>query len=243
MGYVGTTYNSSTGKYEFLLNGFDQYLTPIYSERNATSYVIYELTDYIDSIKKSYFKNTFTVTAYDYALNQATYQIELPDEYLDFFFTETEITLSPNELYDLAPLVYPNTEWAEFIEYESNRPDIARVVGGKILAVKSGACAITAKATLKDGTVTFHHQAKFVARHKQFHPVATFHLKGHKICGRGVRHVIFGTMAGHIGALGYHSCIHCQSGRVIIFVPLEDTPRCLHKGQREYCKKHYKKQD
>ncbi len=153
MGYVGTTYNSSTGMYEFMLNGFDQYLTPIYSERNATSYVIYELTDYVDSIKKSYFKNTFTVTAYDYALNQATYQIELPDEYLDFFFTETEITLSPNELYDLAPLVYPNTEWAEFIEYESNRPDVARVVGGKILAVKSGACAITAKATLKDGTV------------------------------------------------------------------------------------------
>ena len=32
---------------------FEQYMTPIYSERNNTTYVKYELTDYVNEIKEN----------------------------------------------------------------------------------------------------------------------------------------------------------------------------------------------
>ena len=47
---VGYVKNTADG---YMLETFDQYLTPIYSEKNSTSYVVYELTDYVDDIKKN----------------------------------------------------------------------------------------------------------------------------------------------------------------------------------------------
>ena len=46
VGYVG---QDETG---FVLNSFDKYPTQVYSSFNDTSYVVYELTDYIDVIKE-----------------------------------------------------------------------------------------------------------------------------------------------------------------------------------------------
>ena len=70
----------------YMLETFDQYLTPIYSERNTTNYVIYELTDYIDDIRRNAVnKNSFTVATYDFALNNATYEIQLPDDFKDIY--------------------------------------------------------------------------------------------------------------------------------------------------------------
>ena len=128
------------------LNMFDKYLTPVYSEENSTTYVTYELTDYIDEIKQSYNKNTFTVVCYDYALNQAAYEIGLPDDFTDVYFDgmtydeETNsygITLSPNEVFNLNPLVYPETEWSELIEYSVLRgSEYVKIVGNQIVALK-----------------------------------------------------------------------------------------------------------
>ena len=57
-GYVGLD-SAGTG---FMLNGFDKYMTQVYSEFNSTTYVVYELTDYINDIRtKATNKNTFTV--------------------------------------------------------------------------------------------------------------------------------------------------------------------------------------
>ena len=36
--------------------------------------------------------------------------------------------MSPNEVFSLEPLVYPETEWAELLEYSSSRPGVVRVV-------------------------------------------------------------------------------------------------------------------
>ena len=123
----------------FILKNFDKYLTPIYSEEDSVTYAIYELTDYIYEIKNSsYHKNTFTVSCYDYALNQATYEIELPDEFYDICFDKEEIILSPNEVFDIKPLIYPNTEWSELIEYNVTVPPsgtVARVVNNKLVAI------------------------------------------------------------------------------------------------------------
>ncbi|MBQ9780250.1 MAG: leucine-rich repeat protein [Clostridia bacterium] len=150
VGYVG---NTATGA---VLNAFDHYLTPIYSEFNDTGYVIYELTDYVDEIRNNAInKNTFTVVAYDYALNVGTYEIELPDEYTDFYFEETELTLSPNQIYDLKPLVYPGTEWSQLLEFSTTKPAVATTVNNQLVAVAPGTCVVVARDPVTKKTATF----------------------------------------------------------------------------------------
>jgi len=150
VGYVGNTANGA------VLNAFDHYLTPIYSEFNGTSYVVYELTDYVDEIRENAInKNTFTVVTYDYALNVGTYEIELPDEYTDFYFEETQLTLSPNELYDLKPLVYPGTEWSQLLEFSTTKPAVATTVNNQLLAVAPGTCVVVARDPVTKKTATF----------------------------------------------------------------------------------------
>jgi len=137
------------------LISFDTYPTPIYAERDTTNYVVYELTDYIYDIKaNSTNKNAFTVACYDYALNEATYEIPLPDDFVDFYFADDEdgikyneggyyeLTLSPNEVYSLNPLAYPGTEWPELLEYTCAANKVARVVNNRVVAVAPGQATI-----------------------------------------------------------------------------------------------------
>ena len=144
VGYVG---RDNLG--EYMLFGFDRYLTPIYSSFNGTTYVEYELTDYVHEIKKNAVnKNSFTVAVYDYALNEATYEIALPDEYTDFYIDLGEgadsLTMNPNEIYDLTTkaVVYPVGQWSELLEYVSTNTAVADIVNGKIIAKASGTTMI-----------------------------------------------------------------------------------------------------
>lgn len=140
MGYVGLETDG------YVIRAFDKYMTPVYSEVNSTTTVIYELTDYVDEIRANAVnRNSMAVVVYDYALNQAVYEIPLPDDYTDFYFTETELTLSPNEVYDLKPLVYPTTEWPELLEYYSTNMDVATVVNDKLVAIAPGVTRIIAR--------------------------------------------------------------------------------------------------
>ena len=158
---IGTiSANASTG---LALNGFDHYMTPIYSTFNGTSYITYELTDHIDTIKNGYnsiyevygsaqakeivSSPIFTVSLYDYALNNATYEIALPNHFIDGYFQEEKIVLSPNETYTLEPVVYPADEmWIEMLTFESTNPAVVKVLPGtnKMVAVKSGLSFIIA---------------------------------------------------------------------------------------------------
>ena len=128
------------------LKAFEQYMTPVYSQRNSTTTVQLELTDYIYEIKEGAMnENSFVVTCYDYALNYATFEIGLPTNYTEFYFDSLEggLTLSPNEVFTFEPIVTPDTEWAELLEYSSSRTSVVRVVNNKLVAVKPG------KATVK----------------------------------------------------------------------------------------------
>ncbi len=140
---------------------FDKYYTPVYSSFNSTNYVVYELTDHIDEIlrtnnemKTANIKHnddiTFSVICYDYALNISAFEIALPTDYTDFFFEEEEITISPNETYLLNPIVYPGSEWNELITYTSSNKNVCRIVGNKIIGLKSGYSKITATYTGTD---------------------------------------------------------------------------------------------
>ncbi|MBQ9848636.1 MAG: leucine-rich repeat protein [Clostridia bacterium] len=140
------------------LKAFEQYMNPIYSAHNGTTRVTYELTDYVYDIKSlATNKNSFVVTVYDYALNYATYEIGLPDDFTDFYFESLEdgLTLSPNEVYTLEPVVKPYTEWAELLEYASSKPGVARIVNNKIVAVAPGNAIIKAQDPVTNKSVTF----------------------------------------------------------------------------------------
>ncbi len=140
------------------LKGFEQFMTPIFSERNSTTRVKYELTDYVYDIKNlSVNKNSFVLTVYDYALNYATYEIGLPDDYSDFYFEglEGELTLSPNEIYSLEPTVTPDTQWAELLDFTSSKPSVARIVNNKLVAVAPGTATIKAQDPTTNKSVTF----------------------------------------------------------------------------------------
>ena len=178
-GYVGTDESGNP-----IFYSFDKYATPIYSEYNSTTYVEYELTDYIDDIiSGAYNKNTFVIATYDYAMNSSTYEIALPDNFEAFGFAsedgsiskETYITLSPNEVYNLSPVVYPATEWGELITYSSNNTRVVNVVNNQLVAVKSGGAKITARApdgqtatiyvtVLKEGDEGYQEFTKPVAK-------------------------------------------------------------------------------
>ena len=140
------------------LKNFEQYMTPVYSQRNGTTYVTYELTDYIYQIKEnSINKNSFAVTCYDYALNYATYEVGLPDDYTDFYFDGLDegLTLSLNEVYSLDPLVYPNTSWGELLEFTSSKTSVVRVVNNKLVAVGAGKAVVKVRDPETNKSVTF----------------------------------------------------------------------------------------
>ena len=146
---------SGTGGY--VIDTFDQYLTPVYSEKNSTTYVVYELTDYIDEIKENaYVKNSFTIATYDYALNSAIYEIPLPDEFDSFYFEEETLILSPNQVYTLKPMAYPGTEWTELLNYVSTNTKVAHIVGNKVVTDAPGQAVIIARDPNTNNQVTLN---------------------------------------------------------------------------------------
>ncbi len=144
---LGYTYRTtdSDGEATIDVKAFEHYLTPVYSQKDSTTYVEYELTDYIYEIKDySSNRNSFVITCYDYALNYATYEIGLPDDYTDFYFEGLGdgLTMSPNEVFSLEPSIWPDSEWAELLDYTSSNPAVLRVVNNKLIAVKSGKAVV-----------------------------------------------------------------------------------------------------
>ncbi len=157
LGYV-TEEQNENGEMMPSMKAFEQYMTPVYSENNSVTKVTLELTDYIYDIKnKSTNKNSYVLNVYDYALNYATFEIGLPDDFTDFYFEGLEqgLTLSPNEVYTLEPIVAPSNEWAELLSYSSSKPSVVRVVNNKLVAVSKGTAIIKAQDPTNSKSVTF----------------------------------------------------------------------------------------
>ncbi len=151
IGYVapGQEYDESTDSYvsvDMMLHSFENYVTPIYSSRNGTTYVTYELTDYIYEIKQNTNgQNTFAVSLYDYALNEATYEINLPDDFMDIYLldyttTDNPLVMNINEVYTLTDNIsgYPDVAWEELLTFGTANNGPVRIVNNKIVAVKTG---------------------------------------------------------------------------------------------------------
>ena len=163
LGYITIT-TDENGAAVMEMKNFEQYMTPVYSKENSTTTVTVEMTDYIEQMKTAYSGgegvqngNAFVVTTYDYALNYATYEIGLPDNFVDFYMEGLEdgLTMSPNEIYNLMPTVYPDTEWAELLKIETQRSNVVRVVNGKLVAVGPGTSRVSVKDPSTNKTYTF----------------------------------------------------------------------------------------
>lgn len=144
----------------YIFNTFNSYMTPVYSERNSVSYVTYELTDYISDFKEkasvaeldgTSLRNSFVISCYDYALNESTFQIPLPDDITDFYFDGYELTLCRNEVFTLEPETYPGTEWTDFLVYGDYDASVVNVVGNKIVAVGKGTTDVTVRSLDESG--------------------------------------------------------------------------------------------
>ena len=157
LGYV-TMGTDDEGNSSPVLNAFEQYMTPVYSKFNETTYVTFELTDHLYEIKEnSVNKNAFVVTCYDYALNLATYEIGLPDDFVDFYLDGLEegLTLSQNEVYSLDPMVYPDQAWGELLEITSSRASVVRVVNNKLVAGAAGSANVKVRDPATNKSLTF----------------------------------------------------------------------------------------
>ncbi len=183
LGYV----TEGTEQYEFKV--FDTYVTSIQSKFNSTTEVVYELTDHMNEIIAGTRRDSvpsIAIALYDYALNQATYEIPLPADFVDLRFdVEGELLLSPNELYTLDPLVYPETEWSELLEYTSSNNRAVKIVGNKLVAVAPGVSTIRARdpETGKTATMRVRVRAEGDEGYKRYDkPVAdAFVLTGYKV--------------------------------------------------------------
>ncbi len=151
--YYGPLSDGTTGP---VMHSFLEYPVPIVSEFGATTPVTVELTDYVDRLADSYHPDTFTLMVYDYAQNVGAFEIRIPEDVKYLYFDETDLTLSPNELHTVGAHVFPATEWAESLEYVSDDPSVARVVGGKVLAVQAGETTITARSADGEVSASFH---------------------------------------------------------------------------------------
>ena len=152
--------NDPETDYIFSLESFGKYVTPIYSSFNSTSKVTIELTDYVSKLKNSvgssydengeltidYNNNSFIATCYDYAMNSATYEIRLPDKIMAMYFSEENITLSPNEKQEISEIlqVFPGESWIQTLDFETSDKSIVDVVNQTILAKSSGEATVTA---------------------------------------------------------------------------------------------------
>ncbi len=96
---------SEDPQFTYAMQSIGKYVTPVYSNFNSTSKVTLNLTDYVETLKKSASvsydeegnetqilgSNSFVASCYDYAMNAATYEIRLPDEILDIYFQTDKI--------------------------------------------------------------------------------------------------------------------------------------------------------
>ena len=143
------------------MKSFSNYLTPVYSVRNGTTVVTLELTDYIDEMATCYSEYNevaFCVSAYDYAMNSAAYEIGLPTNYLDFFMdglTDNTLVMSPNEVFNMNLITHPDSEWGELLEVTTKHSNVAGVVNNKIIAREPGTTTVKIQDTATGKYSTF----------------------------------------------------------------------------------------
>lgn len=155
-------YYDPDSQYTYSILSFEKYLSPLYSSFNSGYTLTYEITDHIEAIKNySYNKNSFVVQVIDYALNEATYEITIPDYIVGLnSFTDASgnaidsITLSPNEVYAVNLDVSPASSWSETAKFTSTDESVAGVVNGKIIARGAGTAVITATSNFDETVQT-----------------------------------------------------------------------------------------
>lgn len=153
---IGYIYENEPGsEYTYSLASFGRYVNALYSERNSTTVLTVELTDYMDQIKQSYNGNSYILQVYDYAQNTATYELNIPDSVLGIQFVDSttkepteELTIGQYETVTMTDIVTvtPSGSWIATLNYTSSDESVVRVVNGRLIGVSEGEAYITATA-------------------------------------------------------------------------------------------------
>ena len=121
----------------------EDYYVPVYGDRNSTSTVTVELTDYLKYARDAYpTANRIMLFAYDYAMNAALYEVALPDDIEAIYLEENEVTISVYETKPLEPKIFPARAYESFLDYKSSNEKIAKVVDGTLVGVSKGTATI-----------------------------------------------------------------------------------------------------
>lgn len=119
------------------------YPTPVRGERNSSTTVEVDITDYIDKVDEY---DSFFIIVGDYAMNEGYYRVTLPRNITDLTINEEdkEITLNQYQSYTVTPNVTPADQWASGLVWTSSDETVAKVSDeGVIYAVGEGDCTIT----------------------------------------------------------------------------------------------------
>lgn len=134
---------------------------PVYGERNSTTQVKIEITDYIDALYNDAIStNTLAFIIEDYALNSNLFLIELPGTDGEFKFTEdgtmegtpaNAITAYVGEALDLTQYLASSDKnidedkaYLKYLDWTSSNEKIAEVKEGIVKPLKAGRVQITA---------------------------------------------------------------------------------------------------
>lgn len=122
-------------------------VTPINEiEPYETSKTTFDITDFKDSFNN----NRFYIIAWDYALNEATYLIELPTvATTGISINKNEATMKINETLNLTATVAPEDATNKNVSWQSSDEKVAVVKDGQVTSVSEGTAII--KAITEDG--------------------------------------------------------------------------------------------
>lgn len=143
---------------------------PVYGEKNSTTEVKIEITDYIDALyNDKVITNSLAFIVEDYAINSNLFLVQLPGTDGDFKFTENgefdgtpvnAITAYLGETTDLIPYLATSDEtvdedksYLKYLTWESSNEKIAIVKEGMIQPLKAGRVQVTVSEGL-DGRKT-----------------------------------------------------------------------------------------
>ena len=101
----------------------------------------FDVTDFYDKLTDEY----FYILVYDYALNYAVYQVQMPFVQVESIsLAEQEITIKTNEIAQLQAILTPENATTQEVMWSSSNLQVVRVQDGEITGMKPGTVTITA---------------------------------------------------------------------------------------------------
>ncbi len=157
---LNPNYGNGSGEAMYQIVPLSSNPIPLYGEKGTDNTVRIEITDYLKDIRfDELISSGLSFSVEDYALNQNLFICQLPGTRGTFRFTndgtpssaeKTLLTIAPNEIVDLTQYlatadttVDADKDYLKYLDWESADENIAKVVDGQVLGVRTGHTFVT----------------------------------------------------------------------------------------------------